>query len=135
MAKVTHFIKDGKVLCGTKAKSPATSDVFKDVTCKKCIKKMQTSTHGARSVENRKHGFCLEFNNGNLLRIGNDLNSEIGIIVAMSSQGQTVTSMKMSNTRGVLDKKQESFFRNYFENKKSELGRNPVVSEVFSDFK
>lgn len=135
MAKVTHFVKDGQVVCGTKAKSPVTTETFSDVTCKKCMKKMETSTHGAKAVEDRKHGFCLEFKNGKLLKIGDELDKEVGMMVIMDHTGHTVTSMKMANTRGLLDRKEENFFRNYFDTKKTDLDRKPLVSDVFSDFK
>ena len=135
MAKVTHFVKDGKVLCGTKAKAPVTSETFSEVTCKRCLKKAETNTNGAKAVEDRKHGFCLEFKNGKILKLGNDLNMEVGMMVVMDKTGHTVTSMKLSNTRGLLDRKEENFFRNYFDTKKTELKRTHLVSEVFTDFK
>lgn len=135
MAKVTHFTEKGQVLCGTKAKAPVTTETFSEVTCKKCLKKMEASTNGAKAVEDRKHGFCLELKGGKLLKIGNELNAEVGMMVVMDKTGHTVTSMKMANTRGLLDKKEENFFRGYFDTKKSDLGRKPSVSDVFADFR
>jgi len=48
MAKyaVRHYLKDHKTLCGTEQKkmSLILTDIEKDVTCKKCLKRLNTYT-------------------------------------------------------------------------------------------
>lgn len=135
MAKVIHYVKDDQVFCGTKSKTPATTEKFSEVTCKRCLKKMETVTGGFKSFEDKKHGYCLAFRNGNILKIGNDIDDEIGTMLFMGKNGISSTSMKISNSRGFLNKKEEKYLRNYFDTKKNDLGRKPIVSEVFVDFR
>jgi len=51
MAKVTHYELDGKIVCGTKAKTFTSSIDKADVTCKRCKAKMAKSVDNSVKVE------------------------------------------------------------------------------------
>ena len=51
MAKVTHYELDGKIVCGTKAKSFTSSTNKADVTCKRCKSKMSKAVDSSVKIE------------------------------------------------------------------------------------
>jgi hypothetical protein len=61
MAKVTHYEIDGKILCGTKAKTFTSSIVKDEVTCKRCTAKMAKSLDNSVKAEKTKTNVTLTF--------------------------------------------------------------------------
>jgi hypothetical protein len=61
MSKVTHYEMDGKILCGTKAKTFTASTVKDEVTCKRCTAKMAKSLDNNVKAEKTKTHVNLTF--------------------------------------------------------------------------
>jgi hypothetical protein len=142
---VTHYNKDGKILCGTKGKAPFYSTDKKKVTCKKCLKKMQSVNYSSKSSDSnnlnpfkianhKSYKYCLTNNSDAFIKIGDNDTDTVKTIVILNSNGQYGTSMKFAGKNNPLKKDETDFLKNYFDKKKADLGRSPLVNEVMLDF-
>jgi len=155
---VKHFEVDGKIICGTKVKTPITTEVKELVTCKRCIKKLGIKDNSIltkktpkkkkpvknatkrsqpsyiKYVNDRKWGHCLQVSHGTLVKFGDELEDRVNIIVLIATTGMMSTSMRFSNVLQILSVKEANFLRGWFINHKMHNGGRVLVSEVKEAF-
>ena len=135
---VVHFKKDGNIVCGTKAAQYTSTENKAEVTCKRCIKKLENKTTkvkktskkalvgkgGIEFVEDSKHGFGLAVGRDTLLKLGKTLDSKIGVITFFNPLGIMTTSMKFasSTVEQIISVNEINFLRTLFEDIKSKKG-------------
>ena len=143
---VTHFEKEGKIFCGSKAKAPVTTSIKSDVTCKRCLKKLEGSKSpkvkkatkksvvgkgGIEFVEDKKHGFGLTVGRDTLLKLGDSMDSKIGVITFFNPLGIMTTSVKFASptVEQIVSVNEINFLRDLFASLKSEK-EHVLVSDV-----
>lgn len=143
---VKHFENDGKILCGTKGKNPNITNIKDDVTCKRCLKKLETPSEKTLKkkskkklriyfVENKKFGYCLEINNDALLKLGDNLDDKIGVMIMFKNSGMSSCSMKFTGPVTQMIKTNElNFLREWFFEKRHELNNNLTVLDCKKAF-
>jgi hypothetical protein len=137
---VTHFEIDGNILCGSKAKTIKSSAVKEDVTCKRCLKKLETPADktlkkvskkkiNIKFIEHKRFGFCLEINNDAILKLGDDLDERVGIMIMFTNAGMMSTSARFTGpVSQMITKKELDFLKEWFYNKRNENGK---VNDIY----
>jgi len=107
---VKHFEKDGVVLCGTKGNVVEKTTVKSEVTCKRCLKKLSTPAHKEVSkksttvtdldfIEHKKFGFCLDFGRDTILKVGDELDEKVGVMMFLTPAGMFSTSARFASAQ------------------------------------
>ena len=140
MTVIHYKTKNDEIICGTKSKKINSTTKKGEVTCKKCLKKLETKVekyakkNKIKFIINKKFGPCIEIKEI-LLKLGDTFTSEIGLMILLSPLGMTSTSMKLANVGHFLSNKDINFLRKMFINLKNEHGDVSVlhVQEIFKN--
>jgi len=121
-------------------KKDATQKPKKDATQKpknRTIEKNQTKRKkplGIHYIKDKKWGHCLKINSNVLLKIGDDLDDKVNVLIIISTEGMMSTSMKFANTLQLLKVKEANYLRGWFINHKMHNGGVVYVHEVKEAF-
>jgi len=133
MAKVTHYELDGKIVCGTKAKSFTSSTNKADVTCKRCKSKMSKAVDNSVKIEKNATHVNLTFKTCKMVFPLKDF----GMFSFVSFDGKcnTYTSIGLysGQIKGYLKENERKFFVDTF--KKIKDNGSLTGLNVYNHFK
>jgi|SRR6056297_543796 len=105
---INHFKdENGGVLCKSKGKNINLTDNIKDVTCKRCLKKLESvediikPDSEIKFTEHKKLKYCLSINDV-FLKIGDNLNDKVTKMILSKDGGIVSTNIRFSGKK-VLD--------------------------------
>ena len=131
--------------CGRCGKKSEITDDKDKVTCKRCLKKLETKTEkivkkakkkniNIKFKNDKKHGYCLKVNNDAILTLGKDLDSKIGTMMLLKRNGMSSCSIKFKGpVTQMLTNKELNILRNCFSTINNDNGNVTVndCKEIF----
>ena len=102
---IKHFKIDSGILCKTKGKNINLTDNEKDVSCKRCLKKLRQAKKDdikpdnvIKFIDHKNLRYCLSINDV-FIKIGDDLNDKITKMILSKDGGIVSTNIRFSGKK------------------------------------